>query len=68
LITDFTIAPVGLSIAIGYIAANARLPIRRDPRAIFVLDSDYPARGIQWPSDLYLERLGRLRTPFSSIH
>jgi len=46
LITDFTIAPVGLLVAIGYIAiyagfahANARSPTRRDPQVMFVLGS-----------------------------
>jgi len=46
LITDFIIAPVGLLVAIGYIAiyagfahANARSPTRRDPQVMFVLGS-----------------------------
>jgi hypothetical protein len=46
LITDFTIAPVGLLVAVGYIAiyagfahANARSPTRRDPQVMFVLGS-----------------------------
>ena len=44
LITDFAIAPVGLLVAVGYIAiyagfahANARSPTRRDPQVMFVL-------------------------------
>src|SRR5271166_5638619 len=44
LVTDFTIAPVGVLIAIGYVAiyagfahANARSPTRRDPQVMFVL-------------------------------
>src|SRR5271155_1957172 len=44
LITDFTIAPVGLLVAVGYIAiyagfahANANSPTRRDPQVMFVL-------------------------------
>jgi len=44
LVTDFTIAPVGLLIAVGYVGiyagfahANARSPTRRDPQVMFVL-------------------------------
>jgi hypothetical protein len=44
LTTDFTVGPVGLLIAIGYVAiyagfahANARSPARRDPQVMFVL-------------------------------
>src|SRR5271154_3608258 len=46
LLTDFSIAPVGLWIAIGYVGiyagfahANARSPARRDPQVMFVLGS-----------------------------
>jgi uncharacterized membrane protein len=44
LVTDFTIAPVGVLIAVGYVGiyagfahANARSPTRRDPQVMFVL-------------------------------
>jgi len=44
LVTDFSIGPVGLLIAIGYVGlyagfahANARSPTRRDPQVMFVL-------------------------------
>ncbi len=46
LVTDFSIAPLGLLIAIGYVGiyagfahANARSPRRRDPQVVFVLGS-----------------------------
>ena len=46
LVSDFSIAPLGLLIAIGYVGiyagfahANARSPTRRDPQVMFVLGS-----------------------------